>query len=213
MGNNKIPIGNPILYEDVKQMYKYLANQYMSTTATGGKPAAPITSSSATLSTTLTYITLPDGYYSIQALNNFLQNIFILNNCYATVGSAANSNLKYVYFAEFTTVSNAYGVAINTCSFINNSNTLPEGTNLNLLSSDKATKSSYSYSFQIQFYSGFGGILGFPDNVSYGGALLKTDIQTQVASGQVKMIYYPSLGISYLSTLTPNVNPISCYVI
>lgn len=57
--------------------------------------------------TTLT-ITMPDGYYDVSSINSYLQQIFITNGLYLVNGSGQN-----VYYAEFITNQNYYGIQFN----------------------------------------------------------------------------------------------------
>lgn len=58
-------------------------------------------------STTLT-ITMPDGYYDVSSINEYLQSIFIANGLYLVDASG-----NYVYYAEFQENPNYYSVQLN----------------------------------------------------------------------------------------------------
>jgi len=150
----------------------------------------------------LTKITIPDGYYDVETLNEFLQNIFILNSCYVTIGSG--DSLQNVYFAELKTVPNSYGITMNLYGFIYNSS-YKQISESPLHFPTGVPMTTGIYTFKITFYNGLGTLLGFPDNQSYGGVISNTDSSPIIFKT-------PAYGIPYLSPFTPCINPVNCYI-
>ena len=140
-------------------------------------------------STPTTYVwTIPDGYYAISTdLNYWLQQQMILNNLYVV-----NSSGQNVYFMEFATNAPRYAVQVNAYA-------LPTSSTATTLGYTKPAGATWSYPStatcpQITITAPFAKLLGFsagsfPPNAS-------TSANTQ-----------------YLSTTTPNVNPIDSYIL
>lgn len=83
-------------------------------------------------------VTIPDGFYTIQTLNSYLQNIFVINKHYL-VNSITRNN---IYFLEFVTNVTAYSCQINafplsTSYATSNSWVLPSGASWTIPTSSK----------------------------------------------------------------------------
>jgi hypothetical protein len=63
-------------------------------------------------------ITIPDGYYSVNTLNEFLQSEFVKKGHYLI----DNSNNKYIYFLEIQSNSTYYSIQLNLYPMITNEN-------------------------------------------------------------------------------------------
>ena len=64
--------------------------------------------SGSTPTATTVSITIPDGFYDISGLNEYLQSIMITNGHYLI-----NSSGSYVYYIEFVTNATYYAVQLN----------------------------------------------------------------------------------------------------
>jgi hypothetical protein len=126
-------------------------------------------------------ITIPDGCYTVNTLNEYLQSIFVKNGHYLI-----NSDEKYIYFIELQTNSTYYSIQLNIYPMITNTE------------SSNYTRGSTSWAYptenttpQIIFseFSTFRDLIGFLP-ITY-PELPSTNIQT------------------FLSTNTPRMNPVS----
>ena len=135
--------------------------------------------------TTSFTFTIPDGYYSVSQINEFLQQQFILNNLYVV-----NTAGQYVYFYEVLTNSTRYSVQLN--SFF-----LPTSAQATTLGYTKPSSATWNYPAtaktpQLTFGATFGDLVGFEAG-TYPSA-----IQT---SNQ-----------EFLSTKSPKLNVVDNYV-
>ena len=133
--------------------------------------------------------TIPDGYYAVSTdLNYWLQQQMILNNLYVT-----NSSGQNVYFMEFATNAPRYAVSINAYA-------LPTSATATTLGYTKPAGSTWSYPAaaaacpQITLTASFAKLLGF-------------------SAGSLPPNATTSSNVQYLSTTTPNVNPIDSYIL
>ena len=130
-------------------------------------------------------ITLDDGYYSVEALNYFIQSKMYENKMYV------NSGTNVVYFYEIVQNPVRYGVQLN--SFY-----LPTTAQATTLGYTQPSGATWSYPAsnstpQLTFNDTFGNLIGFNEQT------FPATIQT---SNQ-----------SIVSTKTPNISPIDSYVI
>lgn len=101
---------------------------------------------------TTTSVTIPDGYYSIDDLNAYLQSVMVSKTHYLV-----NSSGQYVYYLEFVTSSTYYSVVLNSYPV---PTALPTGY---------STPSGVTWSFPataktpqlVTTNSGFNSIIGF----------------------------------------------------
>jgi len=120
--------------------------------------------------TTVQYnFTIPDGNYSVSALNYFLQQQCILNNLYVT-----NANGDYIYFFEILTNSNRYACQLN--SFV-----LPTSATASTLGYVKPSGATWDWPVsaktpQIIIGSVFGSLIGF-DAQTYPASVQATNQQ------------------------------------
>ena len=136
--------------------------------------------------TTYTF-TVPNGYYSVSDLNYFLQQQFILNNLYVI-----NSSGQYVYFAEIVVNSPRYSIQINTYF-------IPTSAQATTLGYTKPASATWVYPAsavcpQITLNAALGSLLGFPAGSYPSNAITSANSQ-------------------FLSSLTPNINPVDSYII
>lgn len=98
--NSKIAIENISLYYSWQNITaSYGNNSYQFTFTTGGGTA--------------TYtVTMPDGFYSVDELNTYLQNYCVLNNLYLVDGSG-----DFVYYLQISTNPAYYAVELTTYAF------------------------------------------------------------------------------------------------
>lgn len=137
--------------------------------------------------TTTTYtFTIPDGYYSVSDLNNFLQQQMILNNLYCTT----NSGSQNVYFAEVQVNAVRYSISLNLYYLPTSANattlgySIPSGATWTFPVSNKTP--------QITINSSFGNLIGqnagtYPSSVS-------------------------ASNVQFISTKTPVISPIDSYI-
>jgi hypothetical protein len=135
--------------------------------------------------TTSFTITIPDGYYSVKQINEFLQQQFILNDLYVVNASSQN-----VYFLQLLTNSTRYSVQLN-------SYYLPTSAQATTLGYTKPSGASWNFPAtsktpQLTFNSVFGDLIGFE------AGTFPSTIQT---SNQ-----------EFLSTKSPKLNVIDNYV-
>ena len=97
--------------------------------------------------------TIPDGYYSVEDLNNWLQSQMILHNLYATTANGAQN----VYFLEFKTNATRYSCQINSYPQTNaNGLVLPDNSQLVL------SEPQFAYCPQITIGQNLGTYFGLP---------------------------------------------------
>jgi len=138
-----------------------------------------------------TPVIIQDGYYSIQDLSAYIDNICQLNGIYCTSNTSANTN---VYFIDLVENPTQYAVNINLFQLSTNSDySLPSNSRLQL-------NGGY---LSITFMNGLGAIVGFPDNVAITGTTTTPTPQPIIS---------PYQGLTFTSPLSPNVNVIDSYV-
>ena len=137
------------------------------------------------LGTSYTWI-IPDGYYSIDSLNYYLQQQCILNNLYVTT----NNGLNFVYFIELQLNTARYATSLNFFA-------IPTSSQASALGYTKPTGATWSYPSvattpTLSFSQTFGNLIGLTFG-TYPLTLSATNIQ-------------------YLSTFTPVINPINSII-
>ena len=137
------------------------------------------------LGTSYTWI-IPDGYYSIDSLNYYLQQQCILNNLYVTT----NNGLNFVYFIELQLNTARYATSLNFFA-------IPTSSQATSLGYSKPTGATWQYPTPpttptLTFNQNFGNLLGLTFG-TYPTTLSSTNIQ-------------------YLSTLKPVINPINSVI-
>jgi hypothetical protein len=134
-------------------------------------------------------LTIPDGYYSISDLNNYIQAQCILLGWYL-VNASSGSN---IYFWELKVNTTSYGSQINFYLFPT-AGTMPSG--YTYATSGTSVISSYPASAvtgQMTFNTAFGSLIGLP-----GGTYPTT---TQATYTVIQ------------STLTPYISPVNSYIL
>jgi hypothetical protein len=139
----------------------------------------------AAATTTFT-ITIPDGYYSVENLNFFLQQQCILNNLYVTNASGQN-----VYFLEFIINPPRYAVSLNAYP-------IPTAAQATTLGYTQPVGATWTYPAaaqcpQITFGTPFGALIGYTA-ASYPTTSSVSTIQ------------------NFISDLTPNLNVVDSYI-
>ena len=137
------------------------------------------------LGTSYTWI-IPDGYYSIDSLNYYLQQQCILNNLYVTT----NNGLNFVYFIEIQVNTARYSTSLNFFA-------IPTSAQATSLGYSQPSGATWSYPSTpttptLTFNQNFGNLIGLTFG-TYPLSLSSTNIQ-------------------YLSTFTPVINPINSIV-
>jgi len=135
---------------------------------------------------TKTY-TMPDGYYSVEQVNTFLQSKLYADNLYVNANNGAN----VVYFFEIVQNHVRYSVQLN--SFY-----LPTAAEATTLKYTKPTGATWEYPVsnqtpQLTFGTEFGNLIGW-------------NAQTYPATVQ-------STNQADVSQKTPNISPIDSYII
>lgn len=147
---------------------------------------------------TTNVVTIPDGAYEVETLNQYLQYIFITNGHYLLDSAGQN-----VYYAEFLINPSRYAVQINTYLF---PTALPSGfTNPSGL-----TFPAQTFNPSIIIGIPLGLLLGFATGVTTdqntNNAFTPASPQTYIAKN--------ALGtLSYISTSAPNIQPNSSVLI
>lgn len=136
-------------------------------------------------------VVIPDGYYSINTLNEFLQSKMVQNNHYLTDGS------NNIYFIELLTNSTYYSTEIRLSSLktieeFGDSVILPTGATWNLPSEYQTPK------VNILSNNNFGLYLGFNS-----GSIFK-DLTIQPSN---------YLRYSFFNDFNPSIDPSSSYII
>ena len=161
-----------------------LYNSTFNITATRGNNTFTIVWN-ALAQTTFTF-TIPDGYYSVESLNFFIQQQCITNNLY--VNNTAGQN---VYFLELLTNAPRYAVSLNAYA-------LPTSAGATTLGYTQPAGATWSYPSaakcpQLTFANPFGALIGFT-GASYPST-------ASVATNQ-----------NFISDVTPNLNPVDSYI-
>ncbi len=100
-------------------------------------------------------VRIPDGYYTAEALNYFLQNIMIANNCYLTDNTGSGIN---TYYFEIMQNSTYYGFQINVYPLpkvLPTSLAYPSGASWTLLNDSNTYTPVMSFGAGLQKYFGF----------------------------------------------------------
>ena len=131
-------------------------------------------------------LVFPDGYYSVQDMNNYLQYYCLSNGLYCTTNNGSTN----VYFLEIVVNATRYAIQLN-------SYFLPSAANAATLG--YAMPLSVAWSFpasnstpQMTFGANFGALLGFP------ALTLPPSIQT--------------INYSQISSITPIISPVNTYI-
>lgn len=137
-------------------------------------------------------IKIPDGYYSVNTLNEFLQSEMVKNNHYLTNGS------NNIYFIEFLTNSTYYSIEIRLSSLktteeFGDAFNLPSGSTWNLPSEYQTPK------INILSNNNFNKYLGFNPGEIY-----------EDLSGSSPTSYSQ---YSFLNNFSPTIDPSSSYII
>lgn len=137
-----------------------------------------------------TAITIQDGFYSVNDLTSYIENICVLNNIYCVSNLSSTTNVYFISLVENPT---QYAVSINLFQLNENSNySLSAGSPL-------ALNGGY---LSITFLNGLGSVVGFPDSVAISNTC---SIHSQVITS-------PHIGITFVSPNCPNVNVIDSYL-
>ncbi len=131
-------------------------------------------------------ITIPDGYYSVESLNYFLQQQCIINKLYVI-----NSSSQYVYFLELLINAPRYAVSLNAYA-------IPTAAQATTLGYTQPSGATWVYPAlaqcpQLTFLNPFGALIG------YTGASYPST--SSVSTNQ-----------NFISDLTPNINPVDSYI-
>jgi hypothetical protein len=100
-------------------------------------------------------VRIPDGYYTAEALNYYLQNIMIANNCYLTDSTGTGIN---TYYFEIMQNSTYYGFQINVYPLpkvLPSSLAYPSGASWTLLNDSNSYTPVLSFGAGLQRYLGF----------------------------------------------------------
>lgn len=148
--------------------------------------------------TTTTLVTIPDGAYEVETLNQYLQYIFITNGHYLI-----NSAGQNVYYAEFLINPSRYAVQINTFLV---PTTLPSGYSI----PSGFTFPTNTFNPSIIIGTTLGLLLGFATGVTTNqntsNGYTPPSPQTYISKN--------ALGtLSYISTSAPNIQPNSSVLI
>lgn len=158
----------------------------------------------------LTYtITIPDGFYDIPSLNNFVHSVMVSNLHYCLQAS----NGYYVYFLTLTTNTTYYAVSLNTLGLnqqlaTTNGWSVPNGATWTI----PTITTQYIYPMFYILNNGFQDIVG----LSTGYYPLGTAPATITAGTQPSTANAPygkALSVSFLSTFTPQVSPVASYTV
>jgi len=148
--------------------------------------------------TTTTLVTIPDGAYEVETLNQYLQYIFITNGHYLIDSAGQN-----VYYAEFLINPSRYAVQINTYLV---PTSLPSGYSI----PSGFTFPTNTFNPSIIIGTTLGLLLGFATGVTTNqntsNGFTPPSPQTYVAKN--------ALGtLSYISTSAPNIQPNSSVLV
>lgn len=137
-------------------------------------------------------VVIPDGYYSVNTLNEYLQSQMVKNNHYLTNGS------NNIYFIEFLTNSTYYSIEIRLSSLktteeFGDTFDLPSGSSWNLPSEYQTPK------VNILSNNNFNKYLGFNSGSIY-----------EDLSGTSPTSYAQ---YSFLNNFSPTIDPSSSYII
>lgn len=159
-------------------------------------------------------ITIPDGFYDIQSLNDFIHSVMISNLHYLI----QTSNGYYVYLLTITTNTTYYAVSLNTFG-INTTLatargwTKPPGAAWNI----PTITTQYIYPMFNILNNGFQDIVGLQTGYYPLGTAQatittnNTTIWTQPTTANAP--YGTAATVSFLSTYTPQVSPVASYTI
>jgi len=114
-----------------------------------------ITTSLSFSNSIVVHVRIPDGYYTAEALNYYLQNIMIANNCYLTDSTGTGIN---TYYFEIMQNSTYYGFQINVYPLpkvLPSSLAYPSGASWTLLNDSNSYTPVLSIGAGLQRYFGF----------------------------------------------------------
>jgi hypothetical protein len=154
-------------------------------------------------------ITIPDGFYDIQSINNYIHSVMVANTHYCVQAS----NGYYVYFLTITTNTTYYAVSLNTFGLNQtlataNGWTKPTGSTWTI----PTITTQYIYPMFFIPNNGFQDVVG----LSTGYYPLGTAQATITAGTQPSTANAPygkTSTVSFLSTYTPQVSPVASYTI
>lgn len=159
-------------------------------------------------------ITIPDGFYDVEALNNYIHSVMVSNTHYLI----QTSNKYYVYFLTMTTNQTYYSVSINAYGLNStlataNGWTLPVGATWTI----PTTATQYIYPmFQI-IDNAFTSVIGFNSGyypLNTAEATITTDGTTTWSQPSTASAPYGTTPIvSFLSQNVPQLSPVASYTI
>lgn len=137
-------------------------------------------------------VVIPDGYYSISTLNEYVQSEMVKHNHYLTNGS------NNIYFIEFLTNSTYYSVEVRLSSLktveeFGDSVSIPTGATWNVPSVYETPKVNILLNNNFNKYIGFNS-----------GSILFEDLTNQPST---------RLQYSFLNDFSPTLDPSSSYII
>jgi hypothetical protein len=163
----------------------------------------------------ITYtITIPDGFYDIPSLNNYIHSVMISNKHYCL----QTSNNYYVYFLTITTNSTYYAVSLNTFGLnqtlaTNKGWTVPPGANWVI----PTTATQYIYPMFNILANSFQDIIGLSAGYYPLGTAQATittnNLNSWLQPSTANAPYGTTSTVSFLSTFTPQVSPVASYTI
>ena len=165
----------------------------------------------------LTYtITIPDGFYDIPSLNNYIHSVMVTNLHYCL----QTSNGYYVYFLTLTENSTYYAVSLNTFGLNQTLATAKGWTLPTAGTADWAiptTTTQYIYPMFKILPNSFQEVVGLSAGYYPLGTAEATITTNNVSSwlqpSTANAPYGTTSTVSFLSTSTPQVSPVASYTI
>jgi hypothetical protein len=158
-------------------------------------------------------ITIPDGYYDIASINNYIHSIMVENLHYCIQAS----NGYYVYFLTITTNSAYYAVSLNTFGLNTALATTKGWSKPSTAVWNIPTSATYIYPMFNILNNAFQSIIGLPTGyypLNTAQATITTNNTTSwVQVGTATAPYGTTPIVSFLSTTTPQVSPVASYAI
>ena len=131
--------------------------------------------------------TMPDGFYSANDMNAFIQQQCIINNLYMTT----NNGSTYVYFVEIATNAVRYAISLNVYALPTTAQAATLG--YSLPSNAGWTFPASAQTPQVTINTVFGALIGQQAG-TYPSAISSTSVQT-------------------ISTVTPIISPVDSYIL
>lgn len=144
-------------------------------------------------------ITIPDGYYDIPSIENFIQNAYVLMGFYLE----STDDQSNMFFTEFLTNPQLYKAQINIATI---PSVLPSGFRMptsSCFSLGVSASSPYLY-FPVGYTETYGGI---HDIFGFNNQCLP------YTPNNIDRTNNPTIGTENLSIKTPKVSPVTCYVV